>query len=259
MTAKSEGVGDWQHFEISKLESGGPLASGDTVSLKSSKGYYDVAESGARDRPRDPITDENDRRRGYIWAAGSGEGGGFDNASANYTAVMLSLWDRIRLGWVRPRYLTPDNRGSYLLRPFIDSRDALILFDPQKPGEWYTVENRQRRENLDEVPSSGVVISWVCQDEGYWRWWFNAANDANPELYHTRYPAVISAAASSVPPNSMARPVVLYPDALTRRNDPNAAFTNQEVVLPLGNGDPSRFHLSFHQGAGTGNVAMCIR
>jgi hypothetical protein len=258
MTANREVVGEWERFEINKLGGTGPLISGDTVSLKSSEGYYVVAESGARDRPRDPITDENDRRRGYLWVGGSGEGGGFDNASANYSAVMLSLWDRVRLGWVRPRYLTPDNRGCYLLRPFLDSRDALILFDPQNPGEWYTVENRQRRENLDEIPSSGVVISWVCQDEGYWRWWFEAANDVNWELYHTRYPAVISAAAAGVPPNSMARPVGFDPDALTRRNHPNAAFTDQEIVLPLGNGDPSRFHLSFHPMAGE-RIAMCLR
>ena len=260
MTANRSSVGDWEPFQISKVGGTGTLVSGDTVTLKSSEGYYVVAETGARDLPR-PWESVNaaDRRRGYIWKDGAGEGGQFDNASANYTAVLLSLWDRIRLGWVRPRYLTPDNRGCYLLRPFLDSRDALILFDPQNPGEWYTVENRQRREDVDEVPSSGVVISWICQDEDYWRWWFEAANDENWDLYHTRYPAVISAAALNVPPNTMARPVVLNIDALTRRNDPNAAFTNQEIVIPLGNGDPSRFHLSFHPVAGSENVAMCIR
>jgi hypothetical protein len=263
MTANRPSVGDWEGFQISKLEGTGAIASGDTVTLKSSGGYFVVAEDGSRDRSgrpdRSPAVDEADRKRGYIWDVGAGESGQFDNASSNYTAVLLSLWERIRLGWVRPRYLTPDNRGSYTLRPFLDSREALILFDPQNPGEWYTIENRQRIEDIDEVPSSGVVISWMCEDEGYWRWWFEKFHDENWDLYRTRYPVVISAAAPGVPPNSMARPVVFDPDALTRRNDPNAAFTEQEIVLPLGNGDPSRFHLSFHPVGDNGNVVMCIR
>jgi hypothetical protein len=145
-----------------------------------------------------------------------------------------------------------------VVRPFIDSRDALILFDPQNPIQWYTVENRQRREDVDEVPSSGLIISWICEDEGYWQWWFNRANDPDVWASLTRYPAVISAAAPAAPPNDMALPVYWNPDLVTKRNDPNAAFTNQEVVLPLGNGDPSRFHLSFHPMAGE-SIAVCIR
>jgi hypothetical protein len=264
VTANRPDVGDWERFQISKVGGTGSLVSGDTVTLKSFGNFFVVAE-GRRDLSdlpgRGGAVDAADRRRGYIWGgvAGGGEGGNFDNADENYKAVMLSLRDRIRLGWARPRYLTPDNRGCYLIRPFLDSRDALILFDPQNPGEWYTVENRQRREDVDEVPSSGVVISWICEEESYWRWWFDAADDENWDLYRTRYPAVISAAALDVPPNTMARPVILNREELTRRNDPHAAFTEQEIVLPLGNGDPSRFHLSFHPVVDSGNVVMCIR
>ena len=260
LTANRTRVGEWEKFEIRReLGTGSSISSGDQVSLRSSGGFYVVAETDARSRPRDPRTDANDQQRGYIWGAGAGQGGYFDNSSSNYRAVMLSLWDRIRLGWARARYLTPDNRGSYLLRPFIDSRQALILFDPQNPTEWYTVENRQRLEDVDEVPSSGIVISWLNEDEGYWRWWFNRANDPEWHNYRALYPAVISAAAPTVPPNMMARPVVFNHDLLTKRNDPGAAFTDQEVILPLGNGDPSRFHLSFHPVASSNNVAMCIR
>jgi hypothetical protein len=113
-------------------------------------------------------------------------------------------------------------------------------------------------EIRDEVPSSGIVISWLNEDEGYWRWWFNRSNDPDWGLYRALYPAVISAAASAVPPNAMARPVVFNHDLIARRNDPNAAFTSQELVLPLGHGDPSRFHLSFHPMPGN-SVAVCIR
>lgn len=263
LVANAPWTREWESFEISKRPEGGSdTSSGDTVSLKTSGGFYVVAETNARDRPRNsprnPQVDEKDKQRGCIWGAGMGQGGKFDNSSSNASTVMLSLWDRLRLGWTRPRFLAPDNRGCYQLRPFIDSREALILFDPLNPKEWYTVENRQQRENVDEVPSSGIVISWLCEDEGYWQWWFNRANDPDVGNYHALYPAVISAAASEVPPNAMARPVVFNDELITKRNDTNAAFRNQELVLPLGNGDPSRFHLSFHAGAGP-NVTMCVR
>jgi hypothetical protein len=258
VTANRTEARSWERFKIAKLGGAGAISSGDTVTLGSSGGFYLVAEEGTRDGPRDAATNARDLQRGYLWASGIGPGGNFDNASSNGRMVLLSLYDRIRLGWVRPRLLTPDNRGCYLIRPFLESREALILFDPQNPGEWYTLENRQRREDVDEVPSSGIVVSWICQDEGYWQWWFNRANDPEPGISITLWPAVISAVAPTVPPNMMALPVVFELESLTKRNDPNAAFTNQEVVLPLGNGDPSRFHLSFHSMAGE-NIAICIR
>ncbi|CAE6506528.1 hypothetical protein NMYAN_220023 [Nitrosomonas nitrosa] len=253
-------VHEWAGFEIQKVVGeDNRILSGDTVSLRTSGGFYVVAETDARDKPsNDSLTNRNVQQRGYFWGSdGVGAGSHFDNSSSNYRAVMLSLWDRLRFGWVQPRFLTPDNRGCYQLRPFIDSRQALILFDPQHPAEWYTVENRQHLEDIDEVHSNGIVVSWVCEDEGYWQWWFNRAND--PDLWASRalYPAVISAIASAEPPNAMARPVLFSPDLLTKRNHPNAAFTNQELTLPLGNGDPSRFHISFHPET-RGNVAICI-
>lgn len=224
------------------------------MTLRTSGGFIVVAEDNGR---RGPVS-EDDRRRGYSWGAGEGAGGRFDNASANGATVMLSLYDRMRHGWVRARYLTPDNRGAYVLRPFLDHREALILFDPHNPEEWYTVENRQYREDIDEAPSSGAVVSWIRRDQGYWQWWLNRNNDSfEARAADNFYPAVVSAAASDVPPNILAQPVVCNTGWLTKRSHAHAAFTNQEVVLPRGNGDPSRFHLSFH--ATRSNVAVCIR
>lgn len=259
VTANRTSPRRWEQFEISRLVGSGTLSSGDEVSLKSTEGFFLTAETNARDRiPPDGEPNQRDLRRGYLWDAGPGPGGNFDNTSANYTTVMLGLYDRIRLGWVRPRYLTPDNRGCYILRPFLDSREALILFDPQRPSEWYTLENRQHQEDIDEVPSSGVVISWINEEEAYWRPWFDRANDADPQVFKDLYPSVISAAAATAPPNMMALPPYWHFDMIMKRNDPNAAFTNQELVLPLGNGDPSRFHLSFHP-MPEESIAVCIR
>lgn len=256
LTANRLRKGSWETFEIVKQGSGAQISSGDRVCLRSVAGLFVSAEAGARDlRVGDP-----DRQRGYRWGdgPGSGQGGLFDNADANYDIVMLALYDRIRFGWVRPRYLTPDNRGCFTIRPFVDARDALILFDPKNPHDWYTVENRQSRANIDEVRSSGLVVSWVREDEGYWQWWLNASNDPEPpSIGKNLSPAVISAAAPAVAPNMLARPVVFDPASVTKRNDPGAAFTQGEVVLPLGNGDPSRFRLSFHAGASE-NMVLCV-
>ncbi|WP_309132989.1 hypothetical protein [Brevibacterium sp.] len=257
VTANRAARGPWETFEVQKHGGGlGQIVSGDSVCFLSAADRFVSAETAGRTAEISVA----DRRRGYRWAGstGNGQGGRFDNADANYSTVMLSVFDRIRLGWVRPRYLTPDNRGCYTIRPFLDSREALVLFDPVNPHEWYTVENRQFRENLDEVPSSGLVISWVQDDPGYWQWWLNRSNDPeHPNLGERLSPAVISGAARSVPPNMLARPVVFDHASVTKRNDPAAAFTDGEIVLPLGNGDPSRFHLSF-RAAASGKVALCL-
>jgi hypothetical protein len=257
VTANRAARGPWETFEVHKHGGGpGQIVSGDSVAFLSAADRFVSAETAGRTAG----VSAPDRQRGYRWAGatGNGQGGRFDNADANYSTVMLSVFDRIRLGWVRPRYLTPDNRGCYTIRPFLDSREALVLFDPANPHEWYTVENRQFREDVDEVPSSGLVISWVQDDPGYWQWWLNRSNDPeHPSLGQRLSPAVISGAARTVPPNMLARPVVFDHAAVTKRNDPGAAFTDGEIVLPLGNGDPSRFHLSF-RAAASGNVALCL-
>lgn len=256
VTANRAAMSTWETFEVSKQGGTGPIRSGDSICLKSAAGLFVSAETGGRNAARS----DADRQRGYVWggSTGAGQGGSFDNADANYSTVMLSLYDRIRLGWVRPRYLTPDDRGCFVIRPFLDQRDALVLFDPKNPLDWYTVENRQFRADLDEVRSSGLVISWVREDRDYWQRWLDRANDPeDPGIGLHLCPAVVSAAAPTVPPNMLARPVVFDHASVTKRNDPGAAFTEGEIVLPLGNGDPSRFHLSFHAES-AGHVSLCV-
>lgn len=248
----------WETFELLKRDGDlSQIHSGDRVCFKSSAGLFVSANTNGRSQK----VSDADRQRGYQWAGwtGGGQGGSFDNADANYSTVMLSLFDRIRLGWVRPRYLTPDNRGCFVVRPFLESREALILFDPKNPHDWYTLENRQCQEDRDEVLSSGLVISWVREERGYWQWWLNRSNDPeDPSIGRRLSPAVISAAAPNVPPNMLARPVVFDHTAVTKRNDPGAAFTSGETILPVGDGGPSRFHLSFRPGI-SGTAMLCVR
>jgi hypothetical protein len=49
------------------------------------------------------------------------------------------------------------------------------------------------------------------------------------------------------------------PRDVHRRGDPNAAFTSGEVVLPRGDGTPSRFRLSFAQAPGGDDMLFSIR
>lgn len=256
VTADSATTGNWQTFHLRKRggSAGDTFMPGDSVALQTQDGFFIRADAGSRSLSPDPSS----VRRGYGWGVGVGQGASFDNASFNYEAVFLSLYDRMRMGWVRPRFITPDNRGCFLMRPFSVGREALILFDQHNPGQWYTVENRQYTENVDEVISSGIVISWNCDAEGYWQWWLRHANDDWPSWAHwVFHPSVISGAAPTVPPNILAQPLVLDSNLVHRRHHPRAAFTDQEVVLPLGDGDPSRFHLSFHPRPG-GAVALCV-
>jgi hypothetical protein len=177
-----------------------------------------------------------------------GCGGKFDNSTSNYDVVLLNLYDRIRLGWVRQKYLTPDMKGTYLVRPYIGSGDGIILFDPMNPREWYTVENRVRIENRDEIPSSGMIISWVCEDEGYWRSLYSNAKDDDFSGWRVNFPVVLSANNPRIPPNPFFYPPMLNPNTFTQRNTHTTAFcsnfTSHELALPLGNGSPSRFHIT---------------
>ena len=245
VVANSTSPGAWETFKLVNLtRPRGALNAADNIALISSNGNYLEGDAANRTTPSD-----KDRKRGYTWGAfGSlGSGGLFDNSDVNYTAVLLNLYDRIRLGWVNRKYITPDTKGTFLIRPFVGSGDGFILFDPLNPSEWYTLENRQRQENLDEIPSSGLVISWVCESETYWRNLYNAARDDDFSGFWVNYPAVISAAAPRVAPNPFYYPPFLSPASYTKRNEANAAFTNQEAVLPKGDGTPSRFHISVKQ------------
>lgn len=257
MTANRTARGDWEAFKIRQPHGADAIRSGHEIALKTKLGFWVCAEPGAGDDIA--RLEPHEMSAWHRWTnSSSAQGGGFDNATSNYESVMLSVFDRIRLGWVKPKYVTPTQRGSYLIRPFLNSRDAIILFDPLHPAEWYTVENRQYTEGIDEVPSNGIVVSWINEDRGYWQWWFSSRRDTHAFDAKARYPVVISAMAAHVPPNPLAAPIILAHEWLYKRNHPNAAFTNQELVLPRGNGDPSRFHVSFHP-ADDRNIAICVR
>jgi hypothetical protein len=159
-----------------------------------------------------------------------------------------AAYDRIKLGWIVPKVLTPDNKACYEVKPSINLPEAFILWDPGLPAEWYVIENRQNVPWFDQIPSSGLIVSWVNQNPSYWtRWRHNGVG---------KFPAVISAAAPTAPPNSFID-LPLLRDEFYKRRDPNTALRSGTCVLPRGDGSPSRFSLSFKE-VWPGHVAFCI-
>lgn len=237
----------WAHFIIERSTGTGVLRSGDDVAFKASNDQYFVT------RANTGVTDPELLRKGYRWGngCGAGVGGSFDITDDSCRNTMLSAFDRIKFGWIRPKVLTPENRSCYNLQPAMSNAEALILWDPKFPQERYIVENRLNNPDFDNVSSSGIIISWVSDNSDYWSEW----EDHVPPQ---RFPVVISAAALNVPPNIMIAPVTREPLSLFKRTNPNAAFTSGDIILPRGDGIASRFHLSFHRSRWYNSFVVCI-
>jgi hypothetical protein len=227
---------EWETFHLHREAGSGVLQSGDVVTLETFNHHYVVA--GIGQRTTDPVA----LARGYAYGGGCGLGigGAFDIMDDNCRRTMLSAYDRIKQGWINSRIITPDNKSCYVLRPSFENAEVLVLWDPFYPDEWYVVENRQPRPGFDEIPSSGLIISWVNESPDYW---------SRVGADYGRYPAVISAAAPRVAPNIFIAPPTLDSLITFKRQDPSAAFVAGEVTLPRGDGSLSRFNLSFHRHA----------
>jgi hypothetical protein len=227
----------WETFRIHRMSGPGIVQSGDVVTLETDNHHYMLV--GIGQRTSDPAA----FARGYTFGGGCGlgVGGGFDIMDDNCRRVMLAGYDRIKQGWITARVVTPENKTSYVLRPSFSNAEALVLWDPFYPQEWYVVENRQQRPGFDEIPSNGLVVSWVNESSEYW---------SGVSADYPRYPAVISAAAPKATPNIFIAPPTLNSLEAFKREDPAAAFVTGEVTLRRGDGSLSRFSLSFHRRAG---------
>lgn len=245
----------WETFTIERSRGSGPINSGDPITLKTSnlnpygQAFYLMAQPDGRKN------DPNIVRQGWwqSWEgslSGNGVGGDFDIMDNDKSGAKLhAAYDRIKFGWLEPKVLTPDNKACYALWPSIDLSEVFILWDPLFPDEWYIIENRQHRPRLDEIPSNGLIISWVNEKASYWNRWHELTGIG-------KFPAVISAAAPTAPPNSFVN-VVQLRNEFYRRRDRNTAFRSGTVILPRGDGSPSRFRLSF-RALSSERMSFCI-
>ena len=245
----------WETFTIELVVGDGQIRSGDGFTLRSSAENVFRRSFFLMAQPEGRTTDPGALARGWwtAWGAnapGDSAGGDYDIMDNDKARGMLSAYDRITRGWIPARVLRPDNKACYVLRPSADFAEAFLLWDPLVPDEWFVAENRQRREGFDEIPSSGLIVTWVNESASYWSQW----EDSGAAFY----PALISAASSRVPPNALFT-LPMRPGEFFKRRSADAAFRSGTHVLPKGDGTPSRFRISVAAATSTEAVAFCIR
>jgi M6 family metalloprotease-like protein len=113
----------------------------------------------------------------YTDYCGSGRTGQFDLMSDNCSWKHMSIYDKMKIGWIRPRILVkPSQRADQQPHCFTfpnteTTPAALILWDNNQPNEYWIVENRHKgssaRSFERDLPESGLAI-----------WWVNEATDA---------------------------------------------------------------------------------
>jgi hypothetical protein len=73
----------------------------------------------------------------------------------------------MKVGWIRPRILTPDHTNLWLKAPSVAAAQAvLILLDPERPDEYWLLENRNKSGSEASVvesglPTEGLAVWWV--------------------------------------------------------------------------------------------------
>ena len=90
--------------------------------------------------------------------------------SDNCSWKHMNIYDKMKIGWIRPRVLVKPSQRSDRARhcyTFPNSETtpaALILWDQSQPNEYWIVENRYKpgsARNFDrDLPESGLAIWW---------------------------------------------------------------------------------------------------
>ncbi|MCA9620167.1 MAG: hypothetical protein KC731_14170, partial [Myxococcales bacterium] len=160
LAANRAAVGPWETFTIEALDGAATIVGGSSVALAhhgDDGTFYVAAVEDGR------TSDAESLARGYETGGvvGTGCGGSFDIMDGHDRMVLMAAYDRIRRGWLQAPVLTPDDRLCVSLEPSRDHPQAVILWDPHFAAEWYVVENRLAHEGLDDVPSSGLIVTWI--------------------------------------------------------------------------------------------------
>ncbi len=107
----------------------------------------------------------------YAAYCGSGKTGEYDLMSDNCAHLHMSIFDKMKIGWCRPRILVrPSQRSDHQRHCYTfpnseTSPAALILWDNSNPDQYWLVENRNMasspRDFDRHLPASGLAIWWV--------------------------------------------------------------------------------------------------
>jgi hypothetical protein len=82
----------------------------------------------------------------------------------------MSIYDKMKLGWIRPRILGPGVPERSYTFPAIETTPAAMILLPSSPrtptgNEYWILENRNKssspRDFDKDIPDSGLAIWWV--------------------------------------------------------------------------------------------------
>ncbi|MCG8332586.1 MAG: hypothetical protein MI974_33180 [Chitinophagales bacterium] len=110
-----------------------------------------------------------DRYTGGI--CGTGGPGQFDLMSESCSKRHLSVFDKMKIGWIQPRILLPREERQCLSFPAIETTPAaLVLYNPEAPDECYIVVNRNKESSARDfesgLPDSGLAVWWANNQTG---------------------------------------------------------------------------------------------
>src|SRR6185503_8247697 len=81
----------------------------------------------------------------------------------------LCAWSKARLGWVEVETITESRRGVVLPAAETEARVVKIPAAPERPYEYYLLENRMRRGADEAIPGEGILVWHVDESVGNFR------------------------------------------------------------------------------------------
>jgi immune inhibitor A len=81
----------------------------------------------------------------------------------------LCAWSKVRLDWVEVETITESRRGVVLPAVETEARVVKIPADPERPYEYYLLENRTRSGADEAIPGEGILVWHVDDSVGGFR------------------------------------------------------------------------------------------
>ncbi len=94
-----------------------------------------------------------------------------------------TAFEKFSLGWMKPTVLE-QSASDIELMPFDESNEAVFIVNPDNTNEYFTLENRQKRDWDSGIPGHGLVISYCHYEPRLWR--RNTVNAAAAGYEHIR-------------------------------------------------------------------------
>lgn len=96
-----------------------------------------------------------------------------------HTPPTFSAYERMVLGWLTPDTLDLQSDSLALLPPLMESNRAYIVEVPDKPNEFFVLENRQQRSWDEYIFGHGMLMWHIDEDDELWQ-----NNTVNVDAYH---------------------------------------------------------------------------